>query len=181
MELCRVGTMPAVARSSRGSGRPRGLPLSRARATCRGHDEETHGESPRRARWSTQSRAVGRTRLCGSPCASAARTSRSHLARAFPCFCFAIARARGKFHVVWQRPLDAAAFGTIQTVEMIILTGSMQDSPPHDMLTSITASVDAPPRPGKALRGSAGAWPASPPTGRRGPRHDPGRRARRCP
>ena len=102
------------------------------------------------------------------------------LARAFPCGCFATARARGNFHVVWQRPLDAAAFGTIQTMEMIKLTGFMHGSLPHDMLTSITAFVDAPPQPCKALRGSAGAWPASPPTGRRGPRHDPGRRARRC-
>ena len=50
------------------------------------------------------------------------------LARAFPCCCFATARARGKFHVVWQRPLDAAAFGTIQTVEMINLTRFMHAS-----------------------------------------------------
>ena len=43
---------------------------------------------------------------------------------------FAAAWARGKFNVVWDRSLDAAAHGTIHAGDMVNIAGFRHDSPP---------------------------------------------------
>ena len=47
---------------------------------------------------------------------------------------FATSWARGKFLVVWQRSLNAAAFGTIQALDKVNIASFMHDNAPmHKM------------------------------------------------